>query len=68
MCKPSMAFILLLFCLKLNAQDSSEPRYLFKENFELSGGSVAFTPRFTNVLGTYCTLAGFSGGITSRTG
>lgn len=59
--------LLILFLslspLFASAQDGAEPRTLFDEDLQVSGGFISFTPRFTNVLGTDAALIGFGGGV-----
>lgn len=47
-----------------SGQDIRSSKSLFNDDSELTGGFISFTPRFTNVLGSYAVLSGFSAGVT----
>ncbi len=57
-------WLTIFFCaLHAAAQERVERRELFDQDVALTGGYFAATARFSNVLGTYATLGGFSVGV-----
>ena len=62
-----MRYIVVLFLLlavfPLIAQPAGQPRTLFGDSLDLTGGYFGMTARYTNVLSNDAVLLGFSGGV-----